>query len=116
MRLAHRTPANARSGAPHHILHQSSSDGEILRRRIDRNRAHSGDGAIFPKKVAPHYSRVSFGDDRIDISSGQKVRTQPDGNFRRGKIRREIVVLGKRLECFITNEAAGRGIVGPSRT
>ena len=102
-------------GAIKNILHQAPPHAAVLSCRVDGNRSERNGGS-FVKEITANDAAFALGDDRVEARMGQQHRRQPARYFRRGKVRREVMLRADRLESLIANAAAGRGVGCRART
>jgi hypothetical protein len=98
------------------VVHQTQPEAAVLYGRIDADRSDAGNGRSLVEEIAADDFPLVLGDHRVEARMDQRPQQALARHLRRGKVRREVMDGGDRLEGFIADSAARRGVGGRART
>jgi len=108
-----RTPAIG--NALENCLHEAAPDHPVLGRGIDGDARNTRNGRALVEEDAPDDTALELGDHRIVARVGKPPLRRFHGRLGRGKIRRETMAIGDRLERLVADGSAPLGVGGGTR-
>jgi hypothetical protein len=104
-------PKRALGGSPiEHVLHEAPTNGTILHRGIDGDRAETDDGRAFVEEIAADDVSVELGHNGIESEMGQSLRHTCDRDFGCRIGGGKVVLPSYGLEGFIADRPAHCGV------
>jgi len=101
-------------GAIQDRLHEPATDGGVLHRGVDRDRADAGDRVALVEAIAADDLPVALGDDDVESRVLEDPAQEARGDVGRRKIGREVVLRRDVRECVVADTTARIGVGGGS--
>jgi hypothetical protein len=92
-------------------LHQTAPDPTVLRRRIDGDRAETGDRRAFVEEIAAEYASILLGHDAIEPGMVDQHRGEAHRNLRGREVTGKIVLVGNGGKGGADDPPAFRGVI-----
>src|SRR5207245_2510617 len=83
---------------------------------IDGDARDTGNGRSLVEEGAPHDTTLELGDDPVVARAGKPSLRRGQGRLGRGKVRREMMAIGDRLERLVADGSAPLGVGGGAAT